>query len=114
MSQAINALMITAPDAYTLEEQYSVYIESLIGYLRNDPSTRVEYLAAETTHLYRFDMTTFLLTNGVPLEDHRLVLRMNGLHSVHQIDSKLRQLMIPDQSVLARLKSIYRAANQSM
>jgi len=108
MAWKISDSMIAQPDDYTLTDEYRTFIESLLTKFRTDSGTTTLEISPETGYLYRFDLTSFLLDNGVPLEDHELIMRINGLVSVHDIDEKLVRLLIPDQALVAQLKQIFR------
>lgn len=109
MTWRIKDLMIQQPDLHTFSDEYRVYIESLLTTLRNSPNTVRIDIPPESGYLYRFDITSFLLDNNVPLEDHELVMRMNGITSIHQIDEDLDHLLLPDQSQVAQYKQIFRS-----
>lgn len=108
MVWSISDALVAQPDAYTLTEEYRIYIESLLTMFRNDSGTTPVDLSPEQGYLYRFDLTSFLLDNNVPMEDHELVMRINGKTSVHDIDETLTRLLIPDQNLVAQLKQIFR------
>lgn len=110
MATKLASLMIQSPDAITLTDEYSTYIESLADMLRKDPSTREIYIEPQTGYLFRFDLTGFLLQNNVPLEDHRLVMRINGISSAQAMDEYRESLLVPDASRVASLKQIYRTS----
>lgn len=108
MAAAIRTKFVEQPDEYTLSDDYKAYIESLVPMLRAREDTVRLDLDPEKGYLYRFDLTSFLLDNHVALEDHLLIMRVNGLTSAHEIDEYTTSLLIPDQSLIAQLKQIYR------
>lgn len=105
---SIKQMAITQPAAFTLTDDYNIYIESLIVYLKEHPSTTSVAVVSEVGYLYRFDLTSFLLDNGIALEDHRLIMRVNGIVSATDIDETTTSLLIPNQALIDRLKSVYR------
>lgn len=110
MAAKIDIYLIEPPEAYTLTKEYDTYIRSLVGYLRDDPSTQTVVIEPETGYLFKFDLTAFLLENSVPLEDHRLIMMVNGITSRLTIDETMVSLRIPNQALITRLKQIYRTA----
>lgn len=108
MTSSLNSLMPSAPALYTLTDEYKAYIESIVPILKTTGTIKNIVIPPESGYLYRFDLTSFLLDNSVPLEDHYLVMRMNELTSIHQIDENLNALIVPDQQLLNRLKQVYR------
>jgi hypothetical protein len=110
MTTKLDTLQVGTPDEYTLSESYNTFLQSMVGYIRNDPNTRVITIDPEIGYLYKFDLTMFLLTQSVELEDHRLIMMVNGISSRHQFDETTNSLLIPNQALVARLKQIYRTS----
>lgn len=108
MPSSLDAVMIAAPAAYTLTDEYKAFVESIVPTLREHESTTPLTIAAETGHLFRFDMTSFLLDQNVPLEDHLVVLRVNDLNGPQDLDETTTKLLLPDQQFLSQLKQVYR------
>lgn len=104
----LNQMAIASPAEFTMTDDYFTFIESMAGWIRKQPDTATVYIPPETGWLYRFDMTAFLLDNSVPLEDHRLILRVNGMDSLQVLDETVTAMLIPQQETIRRLKSAYR------
>lgn len=105
---ALEKLRIDPPDEYTTTEEYKTFIESMVTFYRTHPTTETIIIAPEDGYLYQFDMAAFLLDNKVQLEDHELIMRVNGLTSNTQIDENLGILLIPNKDLVARMKMVYR------
>lgn len=108
---AIDTYLIIPPDDYTLSEEYKSFIESLIPTLVNSVNTTVVNVSPETGYLYRGDLTSFLLDHpqNVPIEDHRVIMRMNGMYSSQEFDETCSTLLIPDQFLIGQLKQLFRS-----
>lgn len=104
----LDSMAVESPDAYTLTEDYRIFVESMTGWLRTQSQDRVVSIIPETGYLYRFDLTSFLLDNKVPLEDHWLVMRVNGLTTPQEFDETVTALIVPAQELITRLKQAYR------
>lgn len=104
----INSLMITQPVDYSLTEDYKVFIDSLVELFKTTGEYRYVTVNPEESYVHRFDLTQFLIKNSIPIEDHYLIMRMNGITSVHEIDENRTSFIIPDQLLLSRMKQIYR------
>lgn len=105
---ALEKLRIDPPDEYTTTEDYMTFCESLVTFYRTHPTTTPIIIAPEDGYLYQFDLAAFLLDNGVQLEDHELIMRVNGLTSNTQIDENLGTLLIPNKDLVARMKMVFR------
>jgi len=105
---ALEKLRIDSPDEYTTTEEYKTFVESLVTFYRTHSTTTSLVIAPEDGYLYQFDMAAFLLDNNVQLEDHELIMRVNGLTSNTQIDENLGTLLIPNKDLVARMKMVYR------
>lgn len=106
----IEKYLVTSPSDFTLTDDYRTFVESLLGYFRSSSTTSVLVVTPETGYLYRFDFTQFLLQNSVPVEDHYLVMRVNGYTSIHQLDETINQILVPSMAMVARFKQIYRTS----
>ena len=109
MGASLNSRQATSPAAYTLTSEYKTYIESLRQFLRTHESTRRISISPEVGNLHKFDLTSFLLTQAVPLEDHYMIMRMNNMTSRHEFDEYVLQLLVPDQLLVSQLKQAYRS-----
>lgn len=105
---ALDNLRITSPDEYTTTVEYNTYLESLVTFFRNHPATRAIAVAPEDGFLFQFDLAGYLLEQGVELEDHQLIMRVNGINSIHEINENIGTLLIPDKDLVARMKMVYR------
>jgi len=110
MPTKLDRYMIQSPDLITMTDEYNTFIKSLVVPLKNSASTQLVEIAPETGYLYRFNLTGFLLANNVPLEDHRLVMLINGITDIHDMDENRNKLLIPDPSEVARYKQVYRTS----
>ncbi len=107
MASSLDNAMVKSPAAYTLTDDYKAFVESIIPAMKEQGSTPLA-ITPETGHLFRFDMTSFLLDQSVSLEDHLVVLRLNDLNGPQDLDEYTTQLLIPDQTFLNQLKQVYR------
>lgn len=108
MPSSLDVMMVASPAAYTLTDEYKAFIESIVPTLRAHESTESITITPETGHLFRFDMTSFLLDQNVSLEDHLVVLRLNDLNGPQDLDENTTKLLKPDQQFLSQLKQVYR------
>jgi hypothetical protein len=108
MGASLNSRMTESPDEYTLTEDYRAFIESVRTYIKTAPSTRTLIIASDVGYVYRGNLTAFLLDQGVPLEDHYVLLRVNDLSDMTAFDEKTTTLLAPDQMLVASLKQAYR------
>lgn len=104
----IDSLMVTSPSDYTLTDDYKTFIESMLDYLRHASVSDILTIEPSTAYLYRFDLTAFLIDNNVDLEDHYLIMRVNGIDSPNLFDETYTQLIIPKQALITQLQSVYR------
>src|SRR5690554_3850352 len=93
---SFDQFMVSSPSEYTLDEEYKVFIESLVPLLKKSESTRTIAINPEKAYLHTGDFTSFLSENGVPLEDHYLILLMNDMASVSEFNEEYNVLKVPD------------------
>lgn len=104
---SLDNYMITSPSNFTLSDDYKYFIESMVDSIKTNGNYTTLAITPDTGYLYQGDMTAFLIDQGVPIEDHFVVVRLNDLDSVYDIDENLSTLMIPDATNLARLKQVF-------
>lgn len=100
---------IKSPDEYTLTDEYKAYVESIIPTLRIHEGTTSVTVGSEMGFLYRSDLTSFLLDQKVPIEDHLVIIRLNDLNGIQDLDEHTSKLLIPNQQFLSQLKQVYRS-----
>lgn len=107
MSAELDSLMVTVPVEYSFTQEYRNFVESLLPILRNDGASTFVPIGAESAFLYKSDLEGFLLNNGVPLEDHYLVMRVNDIDNSFAFDDEVKGLLIPDAGFVGRCKSLF-------
>lgn len=106
---SLNSFMIPQPEKYLFTDDYRAFIESLLYFFRTSPNAGVLPLSPEEKHVYKFDLTGFLLDNNIPLSDHYLIMRINELENVHDLGVIVDGLIMPDVDLLRTVNSIYKS-----
>ena len=101
MSAELDSLMVTVPVEYSFTQEYRNFRPPI---LKDGAST---FVGAESAFLYKSDLEGFLLNNGVPLEDHYLVMRVNDIDNSFAFDDEVKGLLIPDAGFVGRCKSLF-------
>lgn len=100
--------MMDAPvDQYTLTPGYRSHIESLKQILRFDPNTQAVAIPPETGYQFRGNLTGLLLQLKLPRNYHFVVMRTNGIDSIHDIDETRTVLYIPSIQVMDQMMKLY-------
>lgn len=106
---SLNSFMIPQPETYLFTEDYRTFIESMLYFFRTSPNAGVLSLSPEEKHVYKFDLTGFLLDNNIPISDHYLIMRINELENLHDLDVVVDGLILPDMDLLRTVNSIYKS-----
>lgn len=108
MASSLLRATVKTPADYTTREDYRIFIESMIPNLIRDGETRQIPVSPESGYLYRGNLTAFLLDNQVPLEDHFVVMLMNGITNPIEFNESAEFVLVPGVSTMGRLKQLYR------
>lgn len=104
MSNSIDNLMIEPPPIYTQSEEYRSFVERTLPILRHSSKNIQLSFTKEQLYLYKGDLTKLLVDAGIPVEDHYLVARLNGIRSMFFELDQFDTLTIPDPSMLQQIK----------
>lgn len=107
MSNLLDSMMVKSPEIYTQSREFRIFMEPFITVMISDPGTIHVAFTPELRHLYAFTLNTFLLSKGIPVEDHYIVYRMNNIDDVHRLDPTMDTLMIPSIDSLNMYKALY-------
>ncbi len=109
MATALSNHIVATPALYTYDPEYRAHVESMLPLLRNSSSTSVIGIGVEMAHLYKGDLEGFLLANGVNIEDHYLIMRVNDIDDSFSFSYDERKtILIPSLSLVNNLKDVYR------
>lgn len=104
----INELMEqTGSDIY-YDDDFHVVLENHLSYLRNHPSTQEIAIDEIQSHRFEFDFYGLCAHYNVRATMRWIVMRINGFTAPTQADRKIRALLIPDESVVDRIKQSHR------
>lgn len=81
----------------------------MLPILRNAGHSSVININPQTAYLYRMDLEGFLLANGVQIEDHYLLMRVNDLDDSFRFGlDELGSILVPSTSLVNNIKDLYR------
>lgn len=95
-----------AAEAFDNPEFWSV-IEDHLTWLINHPRTKPVQVTAHQVEVYDFDWIGLLTNLQIPIDIHRVVIRMNGGMSLTDVPSELRVLLVPDTSIVQNLLMLH-------
>lgn len=90
-------------------DAFKLYIETMLPVLINSPGTDQLVVTPSQGSIDAFDLTGFLLDNNISYQYHYIVMRMNGLNSVHAFDENTGSLLLPNWNILGELIQVYRS-----
>lgn len=108
MGAVLDSMLVDGGATYTYDEGFCTFIESYLTVLRTRPDTRQVTLTAEQVYLFRHDLTSFLLEQGIPLENHFIVMRVNNFTTAADLTEDLLVMKVPDSGYISQLKTLYR------
>lgn len=107
MSVELKEMIRRSPTLFTQSRAFRIFIEPFIHLLRTHPETIRIDMSSEQKYLYNFSIESFLLSQGLSLEDLYVIMRMNNLEDTHRIDHSIHSLLLPNPTVLGEYKSFY-------
>lgn len=108
MGTVLDSMMVDGGATYTYDEGFCTFIESYLTVLRERSDTQTITLTAEQVYLYRHDLTSFLLLQKIPLENHFIVMRVNNFTTAADLTEELLVMLVPDSGFISQLKTLYR------
>jgi hypothetical protein len=108
----INDLASTSgPDVY-YDQKFRVVLEDHMTFLRQHPQTTMQQIKFRDAFKFEGDLSGLLYELSIPIELHWLVMRMNYFTSPVQNDETLKSVLVPEKSVIERLRSVYLNKNK--
>lgn len=81
-------------------------LEQHIPYLLQGNRTTTIQVEVQRAHQYEYDFYGLLLTFNIPRWMHWITMRLNGMTSPDEYRATMTSILIPDSTVLERLKSV--------
>lgn len=82
-------------------------LEDHMTFLRNSSETSILNIESAMAYKYEGDLFGLLFNYKVPFEYHWVVMRMNDMTNPNQTKSTLSNLIIPNKSLIERLRNVY-------
>lgn len=111
MGTTLNGMMINVGNSYAYEDDFITFFESHYKFLREHPQTVRYTVDAAAVYKNQGDFYGLFQDIGWAMENYQIYLRMNGFHHYNELTEAVTELLIPDDSVLANLKLLYRTRN---
>lgn len=112
MVMSINKLAVKEGASTFYEPGFHHFLESYMGYLRTHPSTVSIAVDPHDNYKYEGDLYGLLAANGIEHHHHWLVMRLNDIKRPSQVDPNLMTLLVPDLSLIDRLRQLYLSVNK--
>ena len=95
-------------ESYTLTQGYLAHIDSLRQVLYADQNTVRQVISPELGYVFKGNLTGLLLELKVDRKYHLIIMRVNGISSIHDVDETLGSLRIPSPQVMDQIMQIYK------
>lgn len=102
----------TGPSIY-YDPSFRSELEDHITFLKQNKNTRILTISNFHAIKYEGDLFGLLIEYSIPNEYHWLVMRMNNMVSPTDSGTKIANLLIPDYSLVERIRSTYVTQNKN-
>ncbi len=96
--------------AHLYTDAYYTFMASHVEYLRTARSTQLLELDARTVHANLYNYHGLFTELGIRYEDHQLLMMVNRIKGPLELTDDIRYLLVPDNTVVERLKNIFRTS----
>lgn len=108
MSSAIDRFFKQSGNDFIYTDEYHTFMASHIGYLRSPGVSYRFDVDPRAASKHHNNLHGLFTDAGVRYEDHQLLMMINGFTDPLEGTKDLEYLLIPNNIVVERLKSIYR------
>lgn len=91
---------------------FRVILEDHMTFLRTHPNTKPVEVTPGEAYRYESDFYGLLTYKAIPMHLHHLILRMNNMMNPAHVTADLKYFLLPDQSVVSRLLSVYKTGDR--
>lgn len=106
----INALSISNSADILFSDGFRIVAESFMETLRKSSATKTITVDPNDAYVYEGDFFGYLIKKQVQPGYHWLVMRLNNLSSPFEFNSDVATLMIPDETTISKIVSIYNSS----
>jgi len=101
----------SGPDVY-YDQRFRVILEDHMTFFREHPQTALRQIKFHDAFKFEGDLSGLLYELNIPIELHWLVMRINKFTSPVQNDETLKSILVPERSVVERLRSVFMNKNK--
>lgn len=103
----IDSLMTNEGPSIYYNETFRLVIEDHLKYLREHKETVPIIIEPAYAYKYEGDLFGLLSAYNIPFEMHWIIMRINKMTAPTQTDDLLTNLLIPNKTVIERIKNVY-------
>ncbi len=108
MVKKINKLERDMGPDIVYSEGFKQVLEDHISVIRQDPTTEVVEIDPQVAYANEGDLTAVLDHYNMPMEQHWLIMRVNGLTSPQEYSADITTLLFPSRTTFDSILSGYR------
>lgn len=112
MAISINKLAISTDKKLFYDQTFRRHLEAYMEWFRQHPETTVIPVDPHDAYKYEGDLYGLLSVNGIPIEYHWLVMRVNDIFRAGDVSESLTILKIPEFGVVNRILQLYKTQNK--
>lgn len=103
----VNNLMNDSGPLDYYDPAFRQVLEDHLTYLREHPSTTILTIEPARAYKYEADLFSLLSAYSVPVHYHSLIMRMNKMVVPTEATKDLRSLLVPEFSIVERIRQAH-------
>lgn len=108
MAKKIHSLLRDMGGEITYSEEFKQVLEDHISVIQADPTTEVVEIEPQVAYANEGDLTAVLDHYNMPMEQHWLIMRVNGMTSPQEFRAETRTLLFPSTTTFDSILSGFR------
>lgn len=110
MGKLTESIDTSTPDMY-FDEAFRTVIEHHLSYLRNNRNNAYIDLTPRDTVVWKGNFYGLLYEKRIPVEQHWIIMRLNGLDSTMDFKGDFDRIYLPDPERLNKIRDMYNTIN---
>lgn len=111
MTKLTDKIDVSTPEVY-YDPRFRLLIEQHLNALINYRGNVYLTLTPMDTDIWQGNLDGYLFSQKVPIHQHWIIMRMNGMDSTLDFDDTLTTLILPDMEQINRLRELFNTVHR--
>jgi hypothetical protein len=111
MTKLTDRIDVSTPEVY-YDPKFRLLIEQHLSSLINYRGNVYLTLTPMEAEVWQGNLYGYLFSQGVPIHQHWIIMRMNGMDSTLDFSNELETLILPDMEQINRLRELFNTVHR--